>query len=163
MLEQLLPHPLPLLSHLLVLRQIDSRSLLSILPRWLEHSLSIPPEYLSKHLLLLPENLPPRSQTLLEITEGIDKSNVILQEVTGRYEESVESREVIEDYYNSRFISTAKLLSFFVEESPEVLNTTSEFYHSVYDKNGECPFWRARVRRARAAKANNQRSFSTFL
>ena len=77
------------------------------------------------------------TQTLLEITEGIDKSNVILQEVTGRYEESVESREVIEDYYNSRFISTAKLLSFFVEESPEVLNTTSEFYHSVYDKNGE--------------------------
>lgn len=80
------------------------------------------------------------TQTLLEITEGIDKSNVILQEVTGRYEESVESREVIEDYYNSRFISTAKLLSFFVEESPEVLNTGSEFYHSIYDDKGNRQF-----------------------
>ena len=76
------------------------------------------------------------TQTLLEISEGIDKSNVILQEVTGRYEESIESREVIEDYYNSRFVSTAKLLSFFAEESPEVLNTQSEFYHSIYDEDG---------------------------
>ena len=80
------------------------------------------------------------TQTLLEITEGIDKSNVILQEVTGRYEESIDSRKVIEDYYNSRFISTAKLLSFFAEERPEVLNTKSEFYHSVYDKEGNRQF-----------------------
>ena len=76
------------------------------------------------------------TQTLVEITEGVDKSTVILQEVNGRYEESVESEQIIEDYNNSRFISTARMIEFFVEENPEVLNTASDFYHSVYDKDG---------------------------
>ena len=77
------------------------------------------------------------TQTLVEITEGVDKSTVILQEVTGRYEESVESERIVEDYYNTRFISTARMIEFFVEENPEVLNTPSDLYHSTYDANGE--------------------------
>jgi len=76
------------------------------------------------------------TQTLLEITEGVDKSKVILQEVTGRYEENQDSRSVIEDYYNSRFLSTARLITFYVEETPEVFNAGSDFYHSTYDENG---------------------------
>ncbi|MBR0475006.1 MAG: mechanosensitive ion channel family protein [Erysipelotrichaceae bacterium] len=76
------------------------------------------------------------TQTLLEIEEGVDKSNVILQEVTGRYEENIDSQKVIEDYYNSRFLSTAKLVKFFVEENPQALNASSEYYHVAYDENG---------------------------
>ncbi|MBQ1826418.1 MAG: mechanosensitive ion channel family protein [Erysipelotrichaceae bacterium] len=76
------------------------------------------------------------SQTLLEISEGVDKSNVILQEVNGRYEESMESRGVIVDYYTSRFLSSARLVRFYLEETPEVFNEPSEYYHTIYDKNG---------------------------
>lgn len=76
------------------------------------------------------------TQTLLEIEEGVDKSNVILQEVIGRYEESLESRKVVEDYYNSRFLSTAKLIASHVEENPQELNEPSEYYHVYYDKDG---------------------------
>lgn len=76
------------------------------------------------------------TQTLLEIEEGVDKSKVIMQEVIGRYEESQDSREIIEDYYNARFMSTAKLISFLVEESPDVLNMESDYYHSLYDEDG---------------------------
>ncbi len=76
------------------------------------------------------------SQTLLEISEGVDKSNVILQEVNGRYEESMESRGVIVDYYTSRFLSSARLVRFYLEETPEVFNEPSDYYHTIYDKNG---------------------------
>ena len=76
------------------------------------------------------------TQTLLEISEGIDKSNVILQEVTGRYLESLDSLEVVEDYYNSRFLATARIMTFIVEESPEVLNENSDHYFSTYDEDG---------------------------
>ncbi len=75
------------------------------------------------------------SQTLLEITEGVDKSNVILQEVNGRYEESLHSRQVIEAYNNARFLSTARIIRFYVEENPEALNAPSAFYHSYFDEN----------------------------
>ena len=76
------------------------------------------------------------TQTLVEITEGVDKSTVILQEINGRYEESVDSEKIIEDYNNTRFLSTARMIEFFVEENPEVLNASSDFYHSVYDQDG---------------------------
>ncbi|MBO4537974.1 MAG: hypothetical protein J5694_03800, partial [Erysipelotrichaceae bacterium] len=79
-------------------------------------------------------------QTLLEVSEGIDKSNVVLQEVTARYEESEESRQIIVDYYNSRFLSTARMLTFIIEEDPEVFNQASDHYHAVYDGNGNRQF-----------------------
>ena len=75
------------------------------------------------------------TQTLLEIEEGIDKSKVILTEVIARYEESLDSKEIIEDYYNSRFLTTAKLIKFIVEENPETLNEKSDYYHSFYDED----------------------------
>lgn len=77
------------------------------------------------------------TQTLLELTEGIEKSDVALQEVGGRYEESVESGQVIQDYYNRSFLSTAKLLSFIVEEDPDILNTGSDNYYSYFDEDGK--------------------------
>ena len=76
------------------------------------------------------------TQTLLEITEGVNRSKVILREISGRYEESRESGAIIEDYYNSRFISTAKLLSFYIEENPDALNEQSEAYYFDYDEKG---------------------------
>ncbi|MBQ6654480.1 MAG: mechanosensitive ion channel family protein [Erysipelotrichaceae bacterium] len=79
-------------------------------------------------------------QTLLEVSEGIDKSNVVLQEVTARYEESEESRQIIVDYYNSRFLSTARMLTFIIEEAPEILNQPSDHYHAVYDDSGNRQF-----------------------
>ena len=76
------------------------------------------------------------TQTLLEITEGIEKSSVALQEVTGRYDEGNVSREVIENYYNDRFLSKAHLISFLIEEDPGILNTASENYYSTFDEDG---------------------------
>lgn len=80
------------------------------------------------------------TQTLVEITEGVDKSTVILQEINGRYEETLESETVIEEYNNTRFISTARLVEFFVEETPEIFNEASDFYHSTYDEDGNRVF-----------------------
>ncbi len=80
------------------------------------------------------------TQTLLEITEGIERSNVALQEVKGRYDQSQENRAVIEDYYNNWFLSTAKMIAFIVEEDPAVLNADSDHYHSVYDEEGNRVF-----------------------
>ncbi len=76
------------------------------------------------------------AQTLLEITEGIEKSDVVLKEITGRYEENLDSRKIIEDYYESRFFSTARLITFIAEEKPEILNADSDRFHSTYDENG---------------------------
>ena len=75
-------------------------------------------------------------QTLLEIADGIDRSDAALQEVSGRYEESAGSRKIVEDYYDDRFLSTAKMLTFMVEEMPEILNEESDHYHSVVDEHG---------------------------
>ncbi len=76
------------------------------------------------------------TQTLLEITEGIAQSEAALQEVIGRYEESAVSRQIIQDYYNERFISAARLISFMIEEDPGTLNEPSVHYHYVYDEFG---------------------------
>jgi len=80
------------------------------------------------------------SQTLLEISEGIERSDVALDEISGRYEESLKNREVIQNYYNSRFLSKARLISFLIEEDPSMLNEETEFYHNYYDKNGNKQF-----------------------
>ena len=76
------------------------------------------------------------TQTLLEITEGIEKSGTALQEVIGRYDESQETRMVIQEYYNERFLSAARMLSFIIEAEPDILNEASNHYHRVYDAKG---------------------------
>ena len=80
------------------------------------------------------------TQTLLEIRNGIDRSNLALDEVRGRYEESQASRELIKDYYDTRFLAKARLISFLIQENPHVLNEQSEFYHNYYDESGEKKF-----------------------
>ena len=50
------------------------------------------------------------TQTLLEVTQGVEKSAAALQEVTGRYEESIENREALSKYNDEHFLSTARLL-----------------------------------------------------
>lgn len=76
------------------------------------------------------------TQTLLEISEGIEKSNVALDEVAGRYEESLEKRDIIQNYYDNRFLSKTRLFAFLLEEDPRVLNADSEYYYSDYDNKG---------------------------
>ncbi|MBR3185001.1 MAG: mechanosensitive ion channel [Oscillospiraceae bacterium] len=80
------------------------------------------------------------TQTLLEISEGIESSVVALDEVSGRYEESLYNRDIIKEYYNRRFLSKARLISYLLEEDPSLLNETSERYHSYYDEDGNKHF-----------------------
>ena len=80
------------------------------------------------------------TQTLLEITNGIERSDLAIDEVSGRYEEGQTSRELIQDYYDTRFLSKARLISFLIEENPAVLNADSEYYHNYYDKSGRKHF-----------------------
>ena len=82
------------------------------------------------------------TQTLLEISNGIEKSNIALEEVTGRYEESQTSRQLIQEYYNNRFLSKAKLIAFLLEEDPAVLNESSDFYHTYHEENGEKHYYK---------------------
>ena len=80
------------------------------------------------------------TQTMLEITEGIEKSDIALDEISGRYQESLTNRELIEDYYNNRFLAKARLIAFLIEEDPSLLNANSEFYHNYYDDKGDKKF-----------------------
>lgn len=82
------------------------------------------------------------TQTLLEISQSISDSTAALDEVAGRYAESVTSRETIKTYYDNRFLAKAKLLAYILEEDPEVLNTPTSRYHSTYDENGNRLFIR---------------------
>ncbi len=77
------------------------------------------------------------TQTLLEISESIENSDLALNEVTARYEESNRNRELIRNYYDNRFLSKARLLSYLIEEDPSVLNEKSERYYTDYDKTGD--------------------------
>ncbi len=77
------------------------------------------------------------TQTLLEISESIENSELALNEVTARYEESNRNRELIRNYYDNRFLSKAKLLSYLIEEDPSVLNETSDRYYTDYDRSGD--------------------------
>ena len=76
------------------------------------------------------------TQTLLEVTQGIEKSKTALQEVAGRYEESQGTRKILSDYNEQHALSTAKLLSFILEEDTSFLNAESERYHSTFDEKG---------------------------
>lgn len=80
------------------------------------------------------------TQTLLEITNGIERSDLAIEEVAGRYEEGQTNRGLIQDYYDNRFLSKARLISFLIEEDPSVLNASSEYYHNYYDDNGSKQF-----------------------
>lgn len=76
------------------------------------------------------------TQTLLEISEGIDMSKVALDEVSARYEDNTVSRETIQEYYGNQFMGKARLISFYLEENPSVLNAASDHYYSFYDEDG---------------------------
>ena len=80
------------------------------------------------------------TQTMLEITQGVESSNIALDEVSGRYEESLDKREAITDYYNNRFLSKARLIAFLMEEDPSVMNEQSDLYHNYYDSKGTKQF-----------------------
>lgn len=76
------------------------------------------------------------TQTLLEISESIDRSHVALEEVSTRYQESTESREAIRNYYNNRFLSKARLIAYLLQEDPSALNEASSRVYSAYDEQG---------------------------
>ena len=77
------------------------------------------------------------TQTLLEISQGVDKSRIALDEVSSRYSESLNSREIIETYYNNRSLAKARLISFLIEEDPSVLNEATDHRYTVYTESGE--------------------------
>ena len=76
------------------------------------------------------------TQTLLEISESLEQSELALDEITVRYQESLNNRDTIRNYYDNRFLAKAKLISYLIEEDPSVLNEKSDKYHSYYDENG---------------------------
>ena len=76
------------------------------------------------------------TQTLLEITETVERSKMALEEVSNRYQESTESRELIRNYYDNRFLAKAKLISYLIEEDPAVLNEATSRVYSIYDEQG---------------------------
>ena len=76
------------------------------------------------------------TQTLLEISQSIDKSQQALHEVSARYAESNENREVIREYYDNRFLSKAKLIAYLIEEDPSALNEATDRAYTVYDEDG---------------------------
>lgn len=80
------------------------------------------------------------TQTLLEITNGIERSDLAIDEVSGRYEESQTNRGLIKNYYDTRFLSKARLISFLIEEDPSVLNASTEHYHNYYNDDGSKQF-----------------------
>ena len=75
------------------------------------------------------------TQTLLEISESITNSKLALEEITVRYNESNKNREVIQNYYDNRFLAKARLIAYILEEDPQILNTESELYYSYFDEN----------------------------
>ncbi len=79
-------------------------------------------------------------QTLLEISEGITRSETALEEVTLRYTQSSENRNLTEDYYGKRSLAMARLISYLLEENPYLLNTPTEHFHSIYNEDGEREF-----------------------
>lgn len=76
------------------------------------------------------------TQTLLDIASAVDSSEVALKDVTGRYEKSREDRAVIRGYYESTFLSKARLLAYLLEEDPSPLNEDTDRYYTKYDENG---------------------------
>ena len=76
------------------------------------------------------------TQTLLEISNSIKDSVAALDEVSGRYSESVVNRETIKTYYDNRFLAKAKLITYLLEEDPSVLNEPTERVYSDYDDHG---------------------------
>ncbi len=76
------------------------------------------------------------TQTLLEISQSIDDSVTALDEVTNRYQESTKNREIIRTYFNDRFLSKAKLISYLVNVAPDVLNTETERVYTYYGEDG---------------------------
>ena len=76
------------------------------------------------------------TQTLIEISDGIEVSKVALDEVSARYEDNTVSRETIQEYYNEQFLGKARLIAFFLEDDPSVLNEASDHYYSIYDESG---------------------------
>ncbi len=77
------------------------------------------------------------TQTLLEISQTINKSVVALDEVSVRYQESTERRKEIEENFNGRFLAKGKLLSCLLEEDPTVLNEKTDRLYSYFSDDGD--------------------------
>ena len=76
------------------------------------------------------------TQTLLEISQTIERADLALEEVTVRYEDSVKSREVTQSYYDARFLAKARLIAYLLEEDPSALNDENVRYYTTYDEDG---------------------------
>ena len=77
------------------------------------------------------------TQTLLEISEGIEKSSVALEGMSFRYQDNQKNREIIEEDYSSRFLSKAEVIAYLLEEDPSILNEPTVRRYTIFDENSE--------------------------
>ena len=77
------------------------------------------------------------AQTLLEISETIDRSNATLTELSLKENTDAGNREKIQNYYKEHFLSRARFVAYLLEEDPSFLNEDSNYIHTYYDENGK--------------------------
>ena len=75
-------------------------------------------------------------QTMVELSEALNRSREIASGISSMYGDNVADRDAVQGYYNNQFIAKAELISFLLETDPSALNAPSDFYHFSYDKNG---------------------------
>lgn len=76
------------------------------------------------------------SQTLLEISQTAGICDAALEEVYERYQLGVESRQVIQQGHDNRYLAKASLIAYMLEEDPSVLNETSDREYSFFNDDG---------------------------
>lgn len=79
-------------------------------------------------------------QTMLELSEAMNRSKEAVSNIPALYSENTSNRETVQEYYNDQFISKAELISFLLETDPSALNEQSDHYHFYYDKDGSKQF-----------------------
>ena len=76
------------------------------------------------------------TQTLVEVSDSMNRARAAIKSISSKYAEELESRKLIQSYYDDLYVSKANLLAFMLEEDPSILNEESGRYHFYYDKNG---------------------------
>ncbi|MDO4197566.1 MAG: mechanosensitive ion channel [Erysipelotrichaceae bacterium] len=76
------------------------------------------------------------SQTMMSLSNAVTSSDAALNGFNYAYEEAQLKRDEIKTYYDNQYISKAKLLAYYLEENPSVLNEKTNKTYFEYDENG---------------------------
>lgn len=77
------------------------------------------------------------AQSLLEISQAVNRAERTLDDVVLRYEDSSVSHEDIINYFENRYLDLARMIAVQLEQDPSALNEESDRYYSYFDKYGE--------------------------